>query len=176
MSQLLTNYYALRDRIDQKAAEVTHHLGEHMACRAGCDGCCRHLEIFPVEAYALQLAAQKLSVSQRQAICHDDFQATDGPCPLLQGHLCALYADRPLICRTHGLPLMLTTEAGSQQLDYCPLNFQQLQQLPGEQILSIETVNQTLAAINRLFVQQSQHPWPERLSIFDAICGQTFAP
>ena len=170
MTDLLTNYYALRDRVDQKAAEVEQQLGDHMACKPGCDSCCRHLEIFPVEAYALQLAAQHLSTSQRQAICDPAFKATDGPCPLLQGGLCALYEARPIICRTHGLPLMLTQEDGSTQLDYCPLNFEGLETLPGDMILSVETVNQALAVINRLFVEQSSQDWPERLSFYEALC------
>jgi len=44
-------------------------------------------------------------------------------CPLLVDDRCAIYSSRPLICRTQGLPLLLDTEDGGQEVDFCPLNF-----------------------------------------------------
>lgn len=56
------------------------------------------------------------------------------PCPLLgEGGACLVYAHRPMICRTHGLPnIDRSGEVFSDQ--YCTLNF------PGEDPLRLDTL------------------------------------
>ena len=46
-----------------------------------------------------------------------------GACALLgDAGECRVYADRPYVCRTQGLPLRWLEEAGVEQRDICPLN------------------------------------------------------
>lgn len=154
MSDLLANYRLLVARVDELCRRIASGWGEHLACRPGCDSCCRHLRLFPVEAAALAAALAALAPAVREKVlvraagCGED-----DPCPLLIDGLCQLYADRPIICRTHGLPLLLEGEAG-RQIDFCPQNFHGIETLPAAAVIDLETLNTALTTINRLFVQQ----------------------
>jgi hypothetical protein len=155
--QALALYRQLLERVDRFSAQVETQLAETLACRAGCDFCCRLEAVFPVEAHAVCQALAQLppatlaALSERRA-------AGEEVCPLLlEGH-CAIYAARPLICRTHGLPLLLE-EDGATRIDHCPLNFAGLESLPGALVLQLEAVNQPLAAINQLFLRQPPAGW-----------------
>ena len=72
-------------------------------------------------------------------------------CPLLENNLCPLYAARPIICRTHGLPLLIEDAAGTR-VDRCPLNFAGYAALPGNAVIHLERLNAALIIINRQFI------------------------
>lgn len=154
MNDLLANYRLLVARVDELCRRITENWEKELACRPGCDSCCRHLRLFPVEAAAIGAALDALPpemrdrVRARAAGCGES-----DPCPLLRDGLCELYAARPLICRTHGLPLLLEGEDGPQ-IDFCPQNFHGVEELPAAAVIDLEKVNTALTAINRLFVQQ----------------------
>jgi len=166
----LENYRTLLERIDAMCQATVARFSAHLACRPGCDSCCRHLSIFAVEAAALTRALSELPLAQAETIrSAAQSAAADGPCPLLQGGLCLLYQARPIICRTHGLPLLLTRD-GSREIDFCPENFRDLESIPGSAVLDLERVNAALAAINALYLQG--HPGPERLTLAEALLRQ----
>ncbi len=150
---LLENYRELVACLDEHADRIAETFGEHMVCRKGCDSCCRHLSLFWVEGFVLYEALQKSTKTKadivRRKIAH---AGSSLECPLLEDHACLLYAARPVICRTHGLPLMNESERG-QEIHFCPENFRNLQTLPGSAVLDMETVNSSLATINTLFVE-----------------------
>ena len=147
------NYFALRDRVDAFAGRVTESFATALACRAGCDSCCRHLTLFPVEAHALALALQSLPIAEQETIRKRAHAATPDACPLLADGMCLLYAARPLICRTHGLPLLMVTE-NTKTVDYCPLNFTGVESLPGWAVLDLNQLNAALATVNALFARE----------------------
>ena len=151
---LLARYDQLVGRIDAHAAAVSQQFPQALACHAGCDSCCRHLSLFPVELAALSRELQRRPQAEQTAILAQ-LTAPAAGCPLLLSGLCGLYAARPLICRTHGLPLLLAWADGGQRVDHCPLNFQGCDRLPGTAVLELERLNQLLVAINALFVQQA---------------------
>lgn len=151
----LRNYRQLVARVDELCARIEGDFREQIVCCLGCDGCCRHLSLFPVEATALAAALAEAPAALAAEIRERARVATeDGPCPLLKDGACLLYAARPLICRTHGLPL-LGRRDGERFIDYCPENFQGMESLPASAIIDLETLNATLAAVNRLFVKES---------------------
>jgi uncharacterized protein len=152
---LLHNYRALRERVDRICREIEVEFDTHLACHAGCDSCCRHLSLFPVEAAALATALEDLSPARAEHIRSRARNALpDSPCPLLEDGVCLLYAARPLICRTHGLPI-LTDQDGAKSIDFCPLNFRGIASLPGKAVIDLDRLNTTLAAINALFVAEA---------------------
>jgi hypothetical protein len=51
---------------------------------------------------------------------HGRAEIENGKCPFLKNEECLIYQARPVICRTHGLPLI---PPGSNKPDCCPLNF-----------------------------------------------------
>jgi Fe-S-cluster containining protein len=68
---------------------------------------------------------------------------------------CGIYEVRPLVCRTHGLPLVFE-EDGRMLRDVCPLNFDEgegLSGLPTADFLNQDTAFTILAALN--------HAWAE---------------
>jgi uncharacterized protein len=166
----LDNYLALRSRVDELCQKTSTLLQDAMACRPGCDACCRHLSVFAVEAAALRDALSALPEPDAARVrAASDSAAPDGPCPLLHDGLCLLYEARPVICRTHGLPLLIDRD-GEKGVDFCPENFQGLSSIPGSAVIDLERLNQLLMAINALFLQSS--PGPERLTVAQALCGQ----
>ena len=175
INKLLRNYRDLLARVDQICREIEAEFGAHLACHAGCDACCRHISLFPVEAAALAAARDGLPAGQAEKIRARARNASpETPCPLLEDGICLLYTARPIICRTHGLPL-LTLQEGNRSVDFCPLNFRGLSALPGKAVIDLDRLNTTLAAINALFVAEfftHAPPERERISIAEALSGE----
>ncbi len=168
----LKNYRQLLTKVDELCGRIEQAFRPHLACRRGCDGCCRHLSLFRVEGAALTLALAELPEPAAEAIRERARRATsDGPCPLLKDAECLLYHARPIICRTHGLPL-LGWRDGERFVDYCPKNFQGVRSLPAAAVIDLEKLNVTLSTINHLFVAEvlrGRYPADERISIAQAL-------
>lgn len=82
-------------------------------------------------------------------------EQSEGPCPLLLEDRCALYERRPLICRTHGLPVTLEELRQEGRLfDVCPLNFND-QKPSREDIIDLDTLNALLFTVNALFCEEN---------------------
>ncbi len=171
---VLKNYFDLIERVDELCRRVTRDYGAHIVCDRGCDGCCRCFSLFPVEAAALSAALRELPRTRvehirkrARAAAHDD------ACPLLEDGACLLYTTRPIICRTHGLPI-LTVQDGRQHVDVCPLNFKNVESLPASAMIDIDRLNTTLVAINGLFVAEYGGPssLPERIRMVEALLGE----
>jgi uncharacterized protein len=163
----LENYLALRSRVDELCQRTSALLHAEISCRPGCDACCRHLSLSAVEAAALRDACAALPEPDAARIRAAARAAEpDDPCPLLHDGLCLLYEARPIICRTHGLPLLISRD-GEKGVDFCPENFRGLSSMPGSAVIDLERLNQMLIAINALFLQS--FPGPERLTLAEAL-------
>lgn len=147
----LANYRVLVNRVDNLCAAVSTEFATQITCHAGCSGCCRELTLFPVEAAALLAALADLPAERRPLPATATTNGESNSCPLLVDGLCLIYANRPIICRTHGLPLLLQV-GGENRVDFCPENFRQTTTLPGKAIINLELLNQSLVAINAHFV------------------------
>ena len=169
MMESLSNYYALVAKIDEMTSRITSRYAGHITCKKGCDDCCRHLAIFPVEGVALASALSRLPKEEvARLLKKAGSAAVDGPCPLLENSECALYPYRPIICRTHGLPVVMSNE-GKRRIDFCPMNFKDLETLPGDAVIDLEILNTMLAVVNRLFITEHFPPVNNRLSIAEAL-------
>lgn len=150
----LRNYQDLVRRVDELCHVIRTRLAGHLNCQKGCDACCLHLSLFPVEAAVLAEAIRALPVSLQTMLRARATMASDeGACPLLEEHLCLVYEARPLICRTHGLPI-LTHIDGQTQVDFCPENCRELDTLTGDSIVDVDRLNVALTTVNALFVQE----------------------
>lgn len=109
---------------------------EDMQCRKGCDLCCHvDLSVFGVEAEKILMWFNCLSDNERirlrglwkkrqlEGASYGGFKQL--PCPFLYDGACTIYEARPLICRTHGVPLK-RMEGERQEVDCCSLNFENL--------------------------------------------------
>lgn len=173
MDTILDNYRKFVDRVDALCHGIENALHEHITCSEGCSSCCTSITIFPVEAAALNAALDTLPADEVDVIRSKIREHAGGErCPLLHHHRCLLYAARPIICRTHGLPI-LYREEDQRHVDCCPLNLEQCESLPGSAVIDLDQLNTILVAINALFLAQAEYPaeLPERLSIAEAILG-----
>ncbi len=173
---LLANYNALVDRVDSLCREIILASGDEIACRPGCDGCCRHFSVFPVEAYNIARAVASLDPDITGMIRDRarNLRAGDG-CPLLHGGCCMLYEKRPIICRTHGLPIMIRN-GDDTKIDFCPRNYRNAESIKGHYIIDLDTLNSTLAAINSIFIKNAVNHYLsfcERLTIAEAVLLRT---
>src|SRR5437764_8097636 len=105
MSDAVDQYRALRDRIDRAAGRLVDMHCKHLACRPGCHDCCTDLTVSPVE-YASILNDLRAAGVTADTLPFDPAAA----CAFLSDGLCMLYRLRPLICRTHGLPIAFLNE------------------------------------------------------------------
>ena len=171
MENALNNYRQLVARVNELCAGIEHALQGQITCSEGCSTCCTSITIFPVEAAALREALTALPDGEAASIRrHAEEHAAGERCPLLLDHRCLLYEARPIICRTHGLPIVFT-EDDKQRLDCCPLNLASRESLSGSTIIDLDRLNVVLVAINSLFLKQTPSPLdrPERLTIAEAL-------
>lgn len=114
-----------------------------MECKKGCSKCCQtDISVFEIEADRMRDWFLALPLEERerlQTLWKTPHQETY--CSFLYQDQCTVYEARPLICRTQGLPLYLSTE---NLLDYCPLNFKEGDP-PKEDWLNLERMNTLLS-------------------------------
>lgn len=114
--EIIQKYRQLRSETDQLVTRLERQHRPHMQCRQGCDQCCMDYRIFPVEFYAIAEELKGVPPQTEAGAGADD-------CIFLINHACTIYASRPFICRTHGLPLLYANDDGEWELSACELNF-----------------------------------------------------
>ncbi|MCX7786216.1 MAG: YkgJ family cysteine cluster protein [Spirochaetes bacterium] len=141
----------------------------HLSCRKGCFTCCTDISVLAVEAFSiLRGVGTPLLGIPEEGKAFENINANYCVFLDLEG-ACKIYPYRPLICRTHGLPLLYPIleydEAGKEraleepawQLFYCDLNFQGVEDEEMERVFTPETVlnmeewNEQLVLINEGF-------------------------
>jgi Fe-S-cluster containining protein len=123
-----------------------------------------------VEAAALRYDLDCLPEQEAESIRrHAALNASGEHCPLLSHNHCLLYSSRPIICRTHGLPIIYT-ENHQLKSDCCPLNMTGSGSVSGTNVVDLDKLNSLLVAVNSLYLSQAEaKDWPERLTIAEAI-------
>jgi len=162
-------YAALRAKVDAFSDDVTRRRAADLTCRSGCAGCCHvELSVNSVEAAAIRAHLQQLPAADRQQLrsrlgARGQTAGSDRCVMLRDDDTCAIYAARPLVCRSQGLPLLYPAEfvpeaarrghsADGRALSICPLNFTRSDAPPGRQdILDAERVDVALSLITRQF-------------------------
>jgi len=170
MSRFLDNYNQLTLRVDALCDGIAASLGEQITCSAGCSSCCTAISVFPVEAAAMRDALDCLPERQAEEIRQHVSEHAEGErCPLLFRNRCLLYDVRPLICRTHGLPIVYTSE-GRRSSDCCPLNLTETESVSGTSAVDLDKLNTLLVAVNSIYLSQSDSFEAEmRLTIAEAL-------
>lgn len=181
-------YYALNamspdplERLAQLAAKVDAFFsrvearhGPQMECRSGCHDCCLPgLSVTKVEARALRDALLLLSEEQRAKLKARVALPRDR-CVLLdeQGR-CSVYHARPMICRSHGVPIRIRDQRGLPLIDACFRNFRErgAESMPSEDVLDQESLSKILLAIDALDAQETGRIPGERISLDELVLG-----
>lgn len=167
-------------RVDAFFARVHAQHGADMACRAGCSDCCRRrFSVTGIEAAAIREALAALPAPTRATLAARAVSGDPSTCPALDaGGRCDLYGARPLICRTHGLPIRFTPLAppgghALPVLDTCPKNFagQDLGALPAGSVLDQTTLSTVLGALDAAYADELGTPRGERVEIAALLAG-----
>ncbi|MEN8117504.1 MAG: YkgJ family cysteine cluster protein [Bacteroidota bacterium] len=142
-------YLSIRSLVDSISNQLEEHHSKHMHCKAGCDLCCMDYNIFPVEFYAILNSLKEKDIKPETLI-----STTDEQCIFLNNHRCAIYRDRPIICRTHGLPLLFMNDNGEWELSACELNFTEFDfaQFSQENTFPQDKFNSKLFTLNKRFI------------------------
>jgi len=140
------SYREILQRANAHFDEVKDRLGAHLECRLGCTGCCHGLfEIGGADVALIADALRAAEPATRELLIarsREILEALDAPpirdcdtqqknqfferardvaCPALADDgACRIYENRPLVCRTFGLPIRDGREYLGQE---CELNF-----------------------------------------------------
>jgi Fe-S-cluster containining protein len=118
----LSELVALHDEIDRETRALAAVHGGRLQCRRGCHACCvDELTVTRIEAERIRRA--------HPALLATGMPHPTGACAFLdEGGACRVYTERPLVCRSQGLPLQIffEDEAGEieERRDICPLNLE----------------------------------------------------
>ena len=148
-------------------------------CEPGCAQCCTAgLTLLPVEAAFIQASLQD---EKAQVGSGERLSESHCSCLNAQG-LCDIYAHRPLVCRTHGLPLKMAdseTQRSPGALRVlgedtvtCSLNFDSGKKPQAADVLDVAKVYQLLWVVNARFCADQGIANPnERVSMADIAPG-----
>lgn len=144
----------LRTRVDRHFTGARERSPDAMQCRSGCDRCCHaRLSVFAIEAERIALALAELAARDPALRARVRAQADDplhaDRCALLVDGRCAVYDERPLLCRSHGLPTVFEHDDGTVSHACCPLNFVD-EAPPRESVLRVAAIDQPLAIMARM--------------------------
>lgn len=114
-----TGVVALHAELDRATRRLYVLHAERLQCRRGCSSCCVDgLTVFEVEAEPIRL--------KHAALLAEGVPHPEGACAFLDEEGgCRIYAERPYVCRTQGLPLRWLDEVDGEIVemrDICPLN------------------------------------------------------
>jgi len=170
INESLMDYRRLIARVDRMVHRIRRKYSVQIACHKGCACGCRNLSIWPIEALSLSGALQNLPQPVNATFRKRAAAASFWDCPLLQEGACSLYAFRPIICRTHGYPL-LTHFQGQPSMGYCRHNFKNIPSIPADAVIDLDKINGMLRVINASAVGEPDRvpQLPGRLSISEAI-------
>jgi hypothetical protein len=152
-------YRRLVSAVDAFVQKVLDRYGSHIQCRPGCAACCeRSFSVFPVEAWVIQQGARDLPTTMHEALRLRSSFFPKGVCPALEGDQCMVHPFRPLICRTHGFPLLVAGSLGEREVCFCPRNFRPgaagSVTLSGDAVLDLEALNEALAKVHIQFMKE----------------------
>lgn len=160
----MTDSRALRERardmiatlhtiVEELTAPLQQLHADRMQCQRGCAGCCiDDLTIFEVEAAHITHATQHALRGAEPA--------PPGRCAFLDDEgACRIYANRPYVCRTQGLPLRWVEEDPvtlevMEYRDICPLNLDEerpLAHLSKDELWSIGPLENKLSELQHAY-------------------------
>lgn len=154
MPDPVNEYLQFRADVDTRTAELSRLHGRHLVCRPGCTACCTNLTVLPVEFEAIRRRA--LAAAGGEPIRFDP----NAPCGFLTSDgRCAIYEHRPIICRTHGLPIAFADEDDGHSVSFCERNFSDAQprdlDFGPENTLDLDELNDRLAQVNFDYLAQT---------------------
>jgi len=147
--KIIVKYLQLREDVENTCTFLYSVHNKYTHCKEGCDECCMNFRLLPVEFYSILFSVKELKLT--------NLNDTDPEsCPFLINHSCSIYQHRPLICRSHGLPILdMDQEGENWELSFCPLNFKETndEYFTFSNCYSQDTYNSKLYMLNLEFIK-----------------------
>lgn len=201
MDTTLEGYIRFRDEMSRQADALFARYAPHLTCRRGCYYCCDEITVLPVELHALRRyldehgrpdpgrlggppedrgeTPQAIRERDERRSVDRSAYGTFGPAPGAQRRCaflgregeCTVYEARPVICRTHGLPLAYRVyeydqhgrEISPEHPQYtdlwCDLNFTSLSERRASAWfdehgrINMDAANRRIEELNETFLQ-----------------------
>jgi len=144
-------YKSLRGDIEAFCNQLTQVHVNSLECKKGCCTCCVNLSVYPVEFHALKQIAE--NKNELKNISWDDNES----CGFLKNNKCQMYEIRPIICMTHGLPILfLEEESNKYNVSHCELNFiDETTKFNENNTIPLDQINEKLYLINKRFISEN---------------------
>ena len=161
------SYNQLNKDIDALSLSLEKTHAKHINCKKGCDLCCMAISVFPVEFHAIKTELEKSEMTILPK------PKDPSRCRFLVDHSCTIYEHRPVICRTHGLPLVyMSMDTDEYELSLCELNFTEFdfEEFDEENTFPLDKINSRLYQINKQFVagfEGGRYTEQDRISLSD---------
>ena len=168
------HYPQLRAKVDHFFAEVFGRYRQEMKCDTGCYDCCKvDLSVTVVEAAAI--ARHLASVDEEGLSSLRAGSGVAGHCAALgRDGRCRIYQSRPLVCRSHGVPIRRREEGRALPVvDVCFRNFEgpALEAVPESDQLDQRTLSTMLAAVDAAFADSVGAPRGTRISLAELLAN-----
>ncbi|MCE5186619.1 MAG: hypothetical protein LLF76_10890 [Planctomycetaceae bacterium] len=156
ISNAIIGYRILREEVDRLAQDLERMHSRQLACKKGCCDCCLNLSVWPVEFFSI---LDELRKDNDRAVAFNEAAS----CGYLCQQECIIYPYRPIICRTHGLPLVYWHEEldpAGYGVMFCKKNFIDSDNAAfgPDNTICMDEINTQLARLNIEFVSQLQEP------------------
>lgn len=158
-----SQYLELRGRVDEKFNEIQARFSGEMKCASGCHSCCKPgLTVSEIEAEAIREALTPEVAEAARALAQANPHKGKRCAMLNAAGQCLIYEARPIVCRSHGVPLQVSVREDEKVRDVCPLNFTStsLAEIPAQFVLNTDTVNLLLSLLNQRSFGKSQKRIP----------------
>jgi len=149
----MSRYDELTAKVDAFFARVQARHGCDMQCGTGCSDCCHvRLSVTGVEANAIRELVASWPAERRAALAERARGARIDRCAALDdAGRCAIYAARPITCRSHGAPIRMAArqrEGSLPVVHNCFRNFTHTTP-DADCVLDQETLSALVLAVNR---------------------------
>ncbi|MFO7810150.1 MAG: YkgJ family cysteine cluster protein [Candidatus Delongbacteria bacterium] len=154
-------YFEFIEFVDNKIKVIKKKHKGQIRCKKDCSRCCMETSVLPIEFFSI------LSMLKNENIKPD---MTNEKCSFLKDSRCQIYELRPLICRTHGLPLAYGKDVDplSKNISYCELNFtKEIPEFNSDNTLDMDEINIELVRLNEKFLKSYDGELPERMALAD---------
>ncbi len=178
LQKVLDAYATLCRWCDGFFAKVHKAQKQNMQCGPGCATCCTLTTVTALEAHVVrEYLSDHPEVVERIGQCPPGTRAgapaiDSEMCPLLLHRECSIYPARPVICRTHGVPVR---HRGAGIMPSCPMNFmaRDIDTLDGSLVLDADRITGNLARLNLAYCRLTGqvHSSEERVKLADILGG-----
>ena len=152
-------YFEFVRYADQKISEIEKKHTGNLSCGKGCCSCCEETSVLPIEFFSIVSAMKDRGLK---------IQPGSKSCAMLRRSLCQIYEFRPLICRTHGLPLAYGEDDDPlmKSISFCELNFKKkIPKFTKNNVLDMDELNLELVTLNENFIRSFDGELPERIEL-----------